>query len=191
MATAFAFGAKIECNYQSSGKWYPGTIMGIRDDGKFDILYEDGDGESEVSADRLKERSADAENPAEPVGTAEPVATAGAVPEAKKSEFAVGATIQVRKGKEWKSGQIAEIDEELGSAVVEYSNGEKEKGVPLQSIRKFQSDREQKKKKKKKTNSGKKLNECIEILNRFNELELEAALQMLGALDSVRAAQNQ
>ena len=193
-ATTFAFGAKIECNYQSSGKWYPGTIMGIRDDGKFDILYDDGDGESEVTTDRIKPRG---EESTEIPATAAQVATPGpaaASAAAKKSEWEVGATVQVRKGKDWKAGQIAEIDDELGSVVVEYSNGEKEKGVPLQSIRKFQADRsdlQKKKKKSKKGSTGKKMNECVEVLSKFNEAELEAALKMLQALDSIRAEPNQ
>ena len=56
-ATALAFGAKVECDYQGRGKWYPGTIMGINED-KYDILFDDGDGESGVPATRIRAKGA-------------------------------------------------------------------------------------------------------------------------------------
>lgn len=185
----FAFGTEVECNYQSTGKWYKGKIMGIREGGDtFDILYDDGDGESDVGKDRIRAvggaEDQAAENPA-PQAAASNNNPAADVPVANKSGYEVGQTIQVRNGKDWKSGQLTEIDEELGSCSVQYSNGEHAKGVPMQIIRKFQAITKEKKKKKKK--SGKTMNECIEVLSKFNESELDAALKMLQALDSVRA----
>ena len=61
----YSFGADIECNYQGSGQWHPGKIMGIRDEGKYDILFDDGDGESEVTADRIRHRGGGGGAPAQ------------------------------------------------------------------------------------------------------------------------------
>jgi hypothetical protein len=52
---------KVEGNYHSRGKWYPGKISCIHADGCYDIVYNDGDSESGVpsnlirSVDQVKE----------------------------------------------------------------------------------------------------------------------------------------
>lgn len=188
-APVFAINMEIEANYQSKGQWFKGRIMGIREGGIYDVLYDDNDGESEVDASRIRTvGSADnqaAENP--------PAEAEGVVPGAKSSEWQVKQKVQVRSGKDWKNAVLEEIDEEIGCVSVAYQNGEIAKGVPLQSIRKFQSDRNntKEKRKKNKKKGSKTMNECIEVMGKFSESELEAALKMLQALDSVRAASAQ
>ncbi len=47
-------GCKIEANYRGLGKWYPGKIKLIRDDGTFDIDYDDGETESKVTKELVR-----------------------------------------------------------------------------------------------------------------------------------------
>ncbi len=41
---------KVHGNYKGRGKWYPGKVKGVRDDGAIDIIYDDG--ETETILDR-------------------------------------------------------------------------------------------------------------------------------------------
>ena len=162
--------------------------MGINGD-KYDILFEDGDGESGVPADRVKERgAAGAEAPAAdkaPEVSAEPAADS-VVPVANKSGFEAGMKVEVRRGKDFKNAIVSSVDEILGSMDVEFSDGQAEKGIPLQMVRK--PEKGGKKKKDKKKSSGKMMNDCNKLLGSFNEKELDAALKMLQAIDSLRGA---
>jgi hypothetical protein len=45
---SFKEGDKIEGNYCSRGKWYPGWITKDRGNGTYDIVYDDGDEESRI-----------------------------------------------------------------------------------------------------------------------------------------------
>ena len=41
-------GVACQANYHGNGKWYPATIHWIRDNGDFDVVYEDGDKEKKM-----------------------------------------------------------------------------------------------------------------------------------------------
>ena len=160
-AAAFAFGAKIEADYQGSGKWYPGSIMGVRPDGTYDILYNDGDGESEVPASRIRDPNAPetaVTNTAAPAAMATSAST-GVIPTTSSSTsgsgstsggssssaaadgsssapWAVGQTVEVRhRGKTWRVAKVAEVDAELQCANVEFTDATLEKGVPFGLLR--------------------------------------------------------
>jgi hypothetical protein len=180
-----AFGTKIECDYQGSGKWFPGTIMGVNGE-QYDILYDDGDGESGVPADRVREKGAAGSDTSAPAATTEKSAepASSVVPVANKSGFEAGMKVEVRKGKEFKNAIVSAVDEILGCMDVEFSDGQAEKGIPLQMVRK--PEKSSKKKKEKKKSAGKLMNECNKLLSSFNERELEAAFKMLQAVDSLR-----
>jgi hypothetical protein len=45
----FCEGYLIEGNYQGRNVWFPGKIAKVRKDGKYDILYDDGEKEKAVS----------------------------------------------------------------------------------------------------------------------------------------------
>jgi GTPase SAR1 family protein len=49
-------GTKIEANYRSKGKWYPAKIKRARDDGTYDIDYDDGEMETRVKIECIRSR---------------------------------------------------------------------------------------------------------------------------------------
>ena len=50
-------GCAVEGNYKGKGKWYSGVIRKIRSDGSYDIDYDDGEVESAVRADWVREKA--------------------------------------------------------------------------------------------------------------------------------------
>lgn len=50
----FQVGDKVNARYKNGQKWFPGKIAKARTDGTFDILYDDGDEELRMPADRLE-----------------------------------------------------------------------------------------------------------------------------------------
>ena len=52
-------GMKVEGNYKSKGRWYPGRIKNVRGDGTFDIDYDDGEKETRVEAALIRTKDAD------------------------------------------------------------------------------------------------------------------------------------
>ena len=50
----FEAGMQVLARYKGKKKWYPGTVMKRNDDGTYEIMYDDGDKESGVSADFVK-----------------------------------------------------------------------------------------------------------------------------------------
>jgi hypothetical protein len=63
VAASFQVGARVEANYRNRGKWYPGHVKRIRDDGSVDIKYDDGGFEARVDASQVRVASHD--DPAE------------------------------------------------------------------------------------------------------------------------------
>ena len=47
-------GTIVEGNYKGKGRWFPGTIKNVSQDGKFDILYDDGETETDVVAENVR-----------------------------------------------------------------------------------------------------------------------------------------
>jgi hypothetical protein len=215
----FAFGAKIEANYQSSGKWYPGSVMGIRPGGTFDVLYEDGDGESEVPAERIRSKGAAPES-ADTVAGADATAAAAAAAPAGTSEkapassapaassgaavgpWAAGTTVEVRhRGKTWRTAKVTEVDAELQCANVEFTDATVEKGVPFGLMRapspagaSVASTAERPSKKSSRSKGDKKsrrkkINAVYELCQNFSDAELDAAMSMLQAIEALRVAQ--
>ena len=53
-APLFSAGDKVEGNYRGKGRWYPGSIEAVRDDGSYDLLYDDGETEAGVGGTFLR-----------------------------------------------------------------------------------------------------------------------------------------
>ena len=51
---SYSMGQDVEANYAGKGQWLEAKVLGCRDDGTFDLLYSDGDGESAVPPERLR-----------------------------------------------------------------------------------------------------------------------------------------
>ena len=53
----FVIGDRVECNYQGKGKWYTGKVLKVteaNDDILYDILYDDGDQEHNLSCSQVR-----------------------------------------------------------------------------------------------------------------------------------------
>lgn len=45
---------RVEANYRNRGKWYPGVIKTVRDDGTFDVKFDDGGFQAHVERDSIR-----------------------------------------------------------------------------------------------------------------------------------------
>lgn len=53
-SSGFKVGDKIEANYRNKGIYFPGTIRQARPSGGFEIAYDDGETEADVSVERIR-----------------------------------------------------------------------------------------------------------------------------------------
>ncbi len=53
-ATTFAKGQRIEARYGGKTRYYPGSITALKDDGRYDVLYDDGGTESNVEESLIR-----------------------------------------------------------------------------------------------------------------------------------------
>ena len=54
---AFREGDAVEADFRGRGRYYAGKITSVREDGSYDILYEDGDAEACVAPESVRRRS--------------------------------------------------------------------------------------------------------------------------------------
>ena len=116
-------GDRVECDYKSKGRWYPGKISYIHRDGTYDIRYHELRKERKKSPKELRR-----------VGCAEP---------SSNSKFEEGDTVEGNlKGKgEWRKGKLERINKTPAGATtvdITYIDGENETAKPLNEIRHVQ-----------------------------------------------------
>ena len=58
---AFREGDAVEADFRGRGRYYAGKITSVREDGSYDILYEDGDAEACVAPESVRRRSEEPE----------------------------------------------------------------------------------------------------------------------------------
>ncbi len=110
--------------------------------------------------------------------------------------FNVGDPCEVKEGgTKYRAGKVMKFDEGLGAVDVKYDDdGELECGVPVNLVRKpgVETPKQAVRPKKKGgKDTSKKLplaRQCYELVKGFSEEEQMAALQMLEALNSIRAS---
>ena len=131
----FEAGTQVLARYKGKKKWYPGTVMKRNDDGTYEIMYDDGDKESGVSADFVKAAEVVASDEAAPAPA--PAARAAKV-------FEKGTKIEaLYKGKKnWYAGVVDRYDAESETYDVTYDDGEVEKGVKQENIARAPGDSE-------------------------------------------------
>jgi len=114
----FAIGDKIESRYGGKSKYYGGTIAQVKEDEKYEVVYDDGDKEVNVDESLIRE----------------------VVTKAKKqtgsSKFTVGDEIEARYGgkSNYYGGTIAEVKDD-GKYEIVYADGDKETSVDESLIR--------------------------------------------------------
>ena len=104
-------GDKVEANYAGKGKWYKGKITDKHSNGTFDILYEDGDKERGVLAERVR-----------PVGGSSPRNRN------KRSKYRVGQAVECRYGgrSQYFKGKVHDVNSD-GTYYIKYDNGGEER----------------------------------------------------------------
>lgn len=96
----FAIGSRVEARFEGGAEWFLGTIAAISRAGKYRVKFDDGDVESDMDSEKLR-------NP-----------------------FLVGPKIEARfqSGKHWYPGTISALDNG-GTFSVVYDDGDKEAKV--------------------------------------------------------------
>ena len=137
----FEAGAQILARYKGKKKWYKGTVMKRNDDGTYEIMYDDGDKESGVSADLVKAPE-EADKGAKT--QRRQVAAPAPAPAASTKVFETGTKIEaLYKGKKnWYAGVVDRYDAESETYDVTYDDGEVEKGVKQENIARAPGDSE-------------------------------------------------
>ena len=137
----FEAGMQVEARYKGKKKWYKGTVMKRNDDGSYEIMYDDGDKESGVSADFVK---APEESGKGAKTQRRQVAAPAPAPAADTKVFETGTKIEaLYKGKKnWYAGVVDRYDEDAGTYDVTYDDGEVEKGVKQENIARAPGDSE-------------------------------------------------
>ena len=62
ISTTFKEGDKIECNYQSLGNYFSGRVSAVRNNFNYDVNYDDGEVEHNVSIENIRMRSSPKQN---------------------------------------------------------------------------------------------------------------------------------
>ena len=126
----FNVGEKVEALYKGRSKYYPGRIARVREDGTYDIDYDDGEKESRVREDLIRSLEKRSSSPSK----------RGAVEDASDSErdggLVVGARVEARyKGRsKYYPGEIVRVRSD-GTYDIDYDDDKKEIRVSDSFIR--------------------------------------------------------
>ena len=114
---AFREGDAVEADFRGRGRYYAGKITSVREDGSYDILYEDGDAEACVAPESVRRRS-------------EESAPEAARPETGEPAFSVGDAVDARYRGRAKTypGAIEKVHEDATYDIL-YEDGEREARV--------------------------------------------------------------
>jgi hypothetical protein len=122
MAPGFAVGARVEARYKGRSKWFPGEITRVRNDGTYEVLYDDGDRET-VTGEMVRAVS---EKAASKLPAEEPV---------KRNKFEVKQKVEARfkGGKKWFPAKITAVN---GGNVYDlvYDDGDRASDVSEEQI---------------------------------------------------------
>ena len=128
---SFAVGEKVEAQYKGRSKYYPGRIARVREDGTYDIDYDDGEKETRVREDLIRSLEKRSSSPSRRDGKKD---------EASDSErdgaIEVGTRVEARyKGRsKYYPGEVVRVRSD-GTYDIDYDDGEKEQRVALELIK--------------------------------------------------------
>ena len=111
----FREGDSVEADYHRHGRYYAGKITSVREDGSYDVLYDDGDAEACVAPESVRRRSEEPE---------------AARPETGEPAFSVGDAVDARYRGRAKTypGAIEKVHEDATYDIL-YEDGEREARV--------------------------------------------------------------
>ena len=112
---AFREGDAVEADFRGRGRYYAGKITSVREDGSYDVLYDDGDAEACVAPESVRRRSEEPE---------------AARPETGEPAFSVGDAVDARYRGRAKTypGAIEKVHEDATYDIL-YEDGEREARV--------------------------------------------------------------
>lgn len=120
----FSKGEKVKARYKGGAKYFAGKVTRLRDDGTFDIEYDDGDVETRVEASRIEAAGDDGKKiaPSPKNGTA-------------SAKYEVGDAVKARykNGKKFCSGKIVRVHRD-GTYYITYDDGDVETRVSADLI---------------------------------------------------------
>ena len=117
---AFREGDAVEADFRGRGRYYAGKITSVREDGSYDVLYDDGDAEACVAPESVRRRSEEPE---------------AARPETGEPVFRVGDAVWA---KTYYPGAIEKVHEDATYDIL-YEDGEREARVAEALISKTQA----------------------------------------------------
>ena len=119
---AFREGDAVEADFRGRGRYYAGKITSVREDGSYDVLYDDGDAEACVAPESVRRRSEEPE---------------AARPETGEPAFSVGDAVDARYRGRAKTypGAIEQVHEDATYDIL-YEDGEREARVAVALISK-------------------------------------------------------
>ena len=122
---AFREGDAVEADFRGRGRYYAGKITSVREDGSYDVLYDDGDAEACVAPESVRRRSEEPE---------------AARPETGEPAFSVGDAVDARYRGRAKTypGAIEKVHEDATYDIL-YEDGEREARVAEALISKTQA----------------------------------------------------
>ncbi|GLD98134.1 hypothetical protein PINS_up006831 [Pythium insidiosum] len=122
-------GQPIEARYKGKERYYPGVISRCRLNGTYDIDYDDGEKETGVTADLIKEKSSKSSPKKANVDTSED-------DQKRKTKFKEGDKVEAQyKGKSKFYPGVISRCRLNGTYDIDYDDGEKETGVAAELIR--------------------------------------------------------
>jgi hypothetical protein len=122
-------GDYVECNYRGRGKWFPGRIKRVRQNGSYDINYDDGESESAVPFDHVRTF----------------VGSMRSAPKGMRNIFEVGSKIESNykaRGKYF-LGRIVRVNND-GTYDIDYDDGENELRVLPELVRSLEKQKSNK-----------------------------------------------
>jgi len=124
-ATRFKAGTQVKAKFAGK-KWFKGKITRVREDGTYDVLYEDGDNERKVKSEWVRALEEESAKPKD-----------GAEKKPKEGVVRLKAGTQVKAkfgGKKWFKGKITRANDD-GTYDVLYEDGDRERGVKSDWVR--------------------------------------------------------
>ena len=111
-------GVKVEVNYKGKGRWYPGRILRVRENGTYDVEFEDGDREMNIEEYNIRLLGEETRR------------------SYNNRRIVEGMRIEGNyRGKgRWYPGKIARIRAN-GTYDINYDDGERELGIDINNIR--------------------------------------------------------
>ena len=127
-AESLHVGDRVEAKFKGGSKWFSGKIVSVNRDGSYDVRYDDGDEERRVPRDSIRPMTA-------------PSDRGSGSSDLPSHGFSMGDMVEAKfkGGRIWFRGRILGANAD-GTFHVRYDDGDEEKNVPLDRVRKLSQE---------------------------------------------------